>query len=341
MFMETINIVCATDNNYAPYCGIMLTSLFESNKDCVFSVYVLINGDFSSQNKRKYKMLEEFMEKHYSLTRMCSSLHQLEEVIVEEHFDAVITGGDQIWNMDCWDFSPAYYLPFETPGVRRLSYAPSFGGMHGWKPQHYGNMLLNLLGNYDYVSVREKEAARYLTELLGRVIPSVADPVFLLDKSEYEKLTGKEPIINGDYLYYYSPMENHQIEQLVNDYATKHGLRVVISNGTGKGLGDCIHKNDSGPKEFLNLMLNAKVVVGRSFHLAVFSLIFHKDFYVVTDVREFRMGGLLESVGLQSRYVLTGTGFPIVEQTIDWNGADAFLENERKNAIVFLNETLG
>ena len=57
--MEPISILCATDNNYAPYCGIMLTSLFESNKDCVFSVYVLINGDFSSQNKRKYKMLEE------------------------------------------------------------------------------------------------------------------------------------------------------------------------------------------------------------------------------------------------------------------------------------------
>lgn len=56
---EPITILCATDNNYAPYCGIMLMSLFESNKDCAFSVYVMLNGDFSSRNRRKYKKLEE------------------------------------------------------------------------------------------------------------------------------------------------------------------------------------------------------------------------------------------------------------------------------------------
>ena len=45
---EPINILCATDNNYAPYCGIMLTSLFESNKDCRFEVFVFVDDTFSS-----------------------------------------------------------------------------------------------------------------------------------------------------------------------------------------------------------------------------------------------------------------------------------------------------
>lgn len=72
--METINILCATDNNYAPYCGIMLTSLFESNKDCVFSVYVLVNGDISLRNKRKYKMLEEKYGSKVILVTMDESL---------------------------------------------------------------------------------------------------------------------------------------------------------------------------------------------------------------------------------------------------------------------------
>ena len=30
---KTINILCATDDNYVPYCGIMLTSVFDNNKD--------------------------------------------------------------------------------------------------------------------------------------------------------------------------------------------------------------------------------------------------------------------------------------------------------------------
>lgn len=76
MSMETINILCATDNNYAPYCGIMLTSLFESNNDCTFSVYVLVNGDFSSQNKRKYKMLEKKYQNKVSLVEVDESLFQ-------------------------------------------------------------------------------------------------------------------------------------------------------------------------------------------------------------------------------------------------------------------------
>ena len=54
---ETINILCATDNNYAPYCGIMLTSLFDSNRDCRFNVYVFIDDDLSGINKKKYNKL--------------------------------------------------------------------------------------------------------------------------------------------------------------------------------------------------------------------------------------------------------------------------------------------
>lgn len=57
--METINILCATDNNYAPYCGIMLTSLFESNKDCHFVVYVFEDGSLTEENVKKYHILAQ------------------------------------------------------------------------------------------------------------------------------------------------------------------------------------------------------------------------------------------------------------------------------------------
>ncbi len=42
--MDPIRILCATDDAYVPYYGIMLTSLFETNKDERFSVYVLTSG---------------------------------------------------------------------------------------------------------------------------------------------------------------------------------------------------------------------------------------------------------------------------------------------------------
>ncbi len=55
--METINILCATDKNFAPYCGIMLTSLFESNSDCRFHVFVLVDSCLSEENERKFDTL--------------------------------------------------------------------------------------------------------------------------------------------------------------------------------------------------------------------------------------------------------------------------------------------
>lgn len=38
---EKINILCTPDDNYIPYCGIMLTSLFENNKQEDIVVYII------------------------------------------------------------------------------------------------------------------------------------------------------------------------------------------------------------------------------------------------------------------------------------------------------------
>jgi lipopolysaccharide biosynthesis glycosyltransferase len=42
--MKTINILCSTDDNYVPYCGIMLTSLFENNRKHQLCTYILTEG---------------------------------------------------------------------------------------------------------------------------------------------------------------------------------------------------------------------------------------------------------------------------------------------------------
>ena len=54
---ETINILCAADNKYIPYCGIMLTSVFENNKDADVHAYVLIDEPLSKKNRVKMDCL--------------------------------------------------------------------------------------------------------------------------------------------------------------------------------------------------------------------------------------------------------------------------------------------
>jgi len=57
--LEKISVLCATDDRYAPYCGIMLTSLFESNRDCEFMVFVFVDGCLSETNQNKFKKLAQ------------------------------------------------------------------------------------------------------------------------------------------------------------------------------------------------------------------------------------------------------------------------------------------
>lgn len=53
------NIVCATDDNYAPYCGIMLTSVLANNTGRTISVYILIDKPLLTNHQRKFKRLSE------------------------------------------------------------------------------------------------------------------------------------------------------------------------------------------------------------------------------------------------------------------------------------------
>ena len=54
--MQPYNILCATDDNYVLYCGIMLTSLFENNQEDDIDVYLLTEG-ISKENNETLQML--------------------------------------------------------------------------------------------------------------------------------------------------------------------------------------------------------------------------------------------------------------------------------------------
>ena len=53
---KTYNILCATDDNYVPYCGIMLTSLFENNSELDFCIYILVEH-LSDKSRNKFAVL--------------------------------------------------------------------------------------------------------------------------------------------------------------------------------------------------------------------------------------------------------------------------------------------
>lgn len=54
---KTMNILCATDDKYAPYCGVMLTSFLENHKAFHTEVYIIVKNNLKEE--KRLKRLEE------------------------------------------------------------------------------------------------------------------------------------------------------------------------------------------------------------------------------------------------------------------------------------------
>lgn len=72
---KTMNILCATDDNYTPYCGVMLTSFLENHKAFHTEVYIIVKNRLKAE--KKLKRLE--------------NLYNVNVNIVEFPFNDVIT----------------------------------------------------------------------------------------------------------------------------------------------------------------------------------------------------------------------------------------------------------
>ncbi|MBD2493031.1 glycosyltransferase family 8 protein [Nostoc sp. FACHB-280] len=59
----SISVVCTIDNNYAQHCAVMLSSLFQNNKNEDFTVYILTDGLSSENNYKLNKFLSQSNKK--------------------------------------------------------------------------------------------------------------------------------------------------------------------------------------------------------------------------------------------------------------------------------------
>lgn len=293
------------------------------------------------QNIKKWYKFESFINDHYNLTAECQKLVEVEAIIDDENFEAVITGGDQIWNINARDFSIAYYLPFDNNRIKKIAYSPSFGSGERFAPSHYRAIIKSLLSSYDILSVRDKAGSKLVTELFGREIPAMTDPTLLLCRNLYEEMAGDTPIIKGRYIFYYSPSNRKDYEKMALEYAKKYNLPIYTSNGSPKDCKGMKHVNNAGPVEFLNLLRHADCVCGKSFHLVVFSLILHKQFLAITGSTDARMSGLLEACDLCDHVIATTDVIANKQLSeINWDKVDEQLSKMKQFGAEYLFKAL-
>lgn len=293
---------------------------------------------------RKYELFEEFLQNGLLLSEQeYATLEELEQGDLK--YDYYISGSDQIWNTDCFDYDMAYYLPFVHSG-KLIAYAPSMGPSPE-KSKRLDVDISPLLERYDKISVREPRTAQFIQGKCGKEITTVIDPTLLLPNNSWESLIAPEPIVDGDYIFLYSPKFNsfEDVYKLAEDISKCYGMKVILSRNH-KYLCDKRRWNkfnikaDVGPKEFLNLIKNARLVCCDSFHAVVFSIILQVPFLAMDGINDSRISNLLKMAGLENRSIDAGRS---IDGSIFEPLSFEYLERLQpyiNHSLVFLKEAL-
>lgn len=99
---------------------------------------------------------ERFREKFLKLSEHINSQQDLYDI--QNRYDVIITGSDQIWNFDCIKkMGYYYYLDWVTSlNVRKISYAVSFGKDAFELSDEVKKKVTGCLKGFSSISVREK-----------------------------------------------------------------------------------------------------------------------------------------------------------------------------------------
>lgn len=266
--------------------------------------------------RQQAQSYERFEEKYFTLSpRQYSTNGELRTT--NDSYRKFITGSDQVWNIKCMDADDAYYLNFVSDDNNRYSYAVSFGANNPFTNDEQGRHYLDLARRFDRISVRERNAQRWVDAALDQTVPMCLDPTMLLDQNEWENTVdlGDEPIIKGDYIFYYCFSISQKNAAFLHKVSQKLGMPVYFFEPKEWAL-RCCWKNrirlvkQYGPEAFLNYMKYATVVFTTSFHGTAFSTIFHKNFWYINSghndlSKDDRAVSFLTQLHLMDRYRTT------------------------------------
>ncbi len=236
----------------------------------------------------KAKKFDQFRAKYLRCTQPFSRLDMM-----PQDFDVYLIGSDQLWSIQCMGghIEPVFFGNFPHPASSRImGYAISAN-----------EDSLNTIGleqlkqyaaNFDCISIREAGIANWLKANNVCDARIDIDPTLLLNPTEWIKLASKQRPCKQRYLlsYYLMPEQ----KEVAKKVARSHGLKYI----------ELGHKAHS-PADFLTWVKHAYCVVGGSFHITVFSILFNRKFYIIQKNSGFdiRSASLLKSLGLENHFI--------------------------------------
>ncbi len=294
--------------------------------------------------KRTQLVCDEFVSHNIALSAPLQGIKGLERVANE--YDVFICGSDQIWSMNK-KVNPAYYLEWVPNTKLKISYAPSLP-VHNLDSFKI-DFLKEKLAEFEGISVREEKTAEVLKSIVDKDVISVLDPTLLVDKKMWENLVSDSQDDNKEaYIICYFLGQRDFYFDGINAIKKATGLPVKLIPTSGDSINFGLEMVENvGPLDFMRLIKNAKYVLTDSYHATIFSVIFHKEFYLFkrfddnkNDTQNIRIYDLTKKLQIDNRIIDSNTSNMLNAVKLDYDMIDKSIAQLQEESRRYLAEHL-
>lgn len=262
-------------------------------------------------------------------------------------YNGFVTGSDMVWTPIGQNL-PAYFLQFADNG-KRFSYSPSLTGTQKFSEEQHSR-IQKYIREMDIISCREREGVDYVQKNVEKEATLTLDPTLLFDKLSWASHLNLSIDKKSDpYILCYMFDELSKVHKKnISSYAKKFGYQiryVPMTMAQREYEIDHGYICGYGPREFVELFLNASFIITNTYHGLMFSLISETPFALIHrrsnnqwKSNEERMSNILDLLNLSVRYIDANTSIPDSFFELDYHVINQIIERERKKSLSFLSK---
>ena len=209
--------------------GRMLYRKGSSIKNILYNILIALNFKYRSNRKKTIEYFDLF--KKEKLNMEGKLLKCGKDIIENVNYDKLICGRDQIWNLNLFD-DEVYFLFFDNVLDNIDCYAYSVSIAENLNKEQI-KKIKERTKHFKYISVREQEFSKWLSAITDKEIFETVDPVFLLEKSEWDKIVSKVENVEcqkAKYVFVFMISHDNADQKIVNRLCGNYVGRIVVLN---------------------------------------------------------------------------------------------------------------
>lgn len=236
------------------------------------------------------------------------------------HYACIVVGSDQVLNPTLRYDNQNFLLEELNGGVIKCTYAASLAIPK--IPANLTSRYLKAFSEFKSISVRETDGLAHLKDNEGRSPEQHLDPIFFFSKLEWQQKLSLQSTEHEPYILSYTlGDEGPEALKICQKIKTETGYQIIKigRSHTDVDLNGLVTIWGVGPKEFIELILNASYMVTNSFHGVSFCINFGVPFSAVmlkSNDRTSRIDNVLRLFNMKDRKATSSREYKYDESTL-------------------------